>query len=194
MKRIGVTGGIGSGKTIVCRIFSTFGIPVYNADQAARRLMNESTDIHRQLQQTFGNEVIGEFNKPDRSKIASIVFGNPEALIKLNNIVHPAVFNDFVAWEQNQNAPYTIREAAILFESGLYKKLDHVIIVDAPEQLRIERVRERDQRDEDGIRKIIRSQWSSEEKIKLAWKTIINDEQQLLIPQVLEIHNLLLND
>ena len=193
MKRIGVTGGIGSGKSIVCKIFSLLGVPVYNADDAARRLMNSDTAIHEALKKLFGSSIIIN-GVPDRVKIASSVFENDELLNKLNNIVHPAVFADYELWEQQQNTSYTIREAAILFESGLYLKLDHTILVDAPEAMRIERVKQRDGRSAEAVKNIIQRQWTSEKKKLHAWRVINNDETELVIPQVLQIHNDILND
>jgi dephospho-CoA kinase len=190
--RIGLTGGIGSGKSVIARIFRILGIPVYDADLAARRLMETDETLIKDIQKVFGAEIYSE-GKLNRKLLASQVFKDESKLDTLNKLVHPAVLKDYNEWEQKQKAPYSIREAAILFESGNWQQLDHVILVDAPEDLRIRRVIQRDNRSEKEVREIISRQWTSEKKKELAWRLIRNDDSELVIPQVLQIHNQLLN-
>ena len=190
--RIGLTGGIGSGKSVVAKIFRLLGIPVYDADSAARTLMESDPDLRNKIRQTFGEDVYND-EKLNRKLLASRVFGNEELLAQLNELVHPAVLEDYSEWDKRQQAPYSIREAAILFESGNWKQLDHTILVTAPEKLRIKRVLLRDNRPEKEILDVISRQWTDEKKKPLAWKIIHNDDKQLVIPQVLTIHNQLIN-
>ncbi|HOS49218.1 MAG TPA: dephospho-CoA kinase, partial [Bacteroidia bacterium] len=180
--KVGITGGIGSGKSIVTRIFKSLEIPVYNADDAAKRLMNTNPILRSNLQKLFGEEIFPQEGQFDRKKLAAIVFHQPELLQKLNNLVHPAVGIDYQEWQQKQKAPYTIREAAILYESGTHVDLDAVIMVDAPENLRIERIKERDSRTENEIKAIIQQQWSSEELRARANFIIDNDDTHPVIP------------
>jgi len=192
MLRVGITGGIGSGKSIACRIFSCLGIPVYDADLAAKKMMNEQVELHDELIRHFGKEVFNEEGILNRSHLAKIVFNDENQLNKLNQLVHPYVMKDYEMWTQTLNgAPYSIREAAILIESGTYYDLDCILLVEAPEELRIKRVMERDQRSRKEVKAIISRQWTSEEKKKFATFSILNDEQQALIPQVLHLHELL---
>lgn len=186
--RIGVTGGIGSGKSLVTSLFRLHAIPVYDADAEARRIMDTDEQLQSAIRNAFGNEVVTE-KSINRRLLASLVFNDENRLGILNNLVHPFVKRDFEIWEGKQTAPYTIREAAILFETGLWKDLDHTILVDAPEELRLRRVMLRDNRSEAEIKNIFSRQWSSEKKRELAWRIIENDELHLVIPQVNAIHN-----
>lgn len=188
MLKVGVTGGIGSGKSMVCNLFKCFEVPVFNADEAGRRLLAEDKNIIEQVQYIFGAEIIIG-GKPDRKKIAEIVFNNPEKLTKLNSVIHPAVRKNFNEWAAEQTAPYGIDEAAILFETGIYKQLDFIILVMAPEQLRIKRVMQRDGSDERYVKERMKNQWSDEQKKKMADFVIMNDDMIPLLPQVMEIHN-----
>lgn len=192
MKKVGITGGIGSGKSIVCQIFRLLGIPVYSADAHAKRLMQESPALRKALIKTFGENVYKTDGALDRQYLAGIVFHDAAKLDQLNQLVHPAVVEDYAQWVlQFPNAPYTLREAAILYESGTWKDLDAVLLVDAPEELRIKRVMTRDGRKEAEIRAIISRQWTSEKKKEYANYIIENDETHMVIPRVLEIHQLL---
>ncbi len=191
--KVGITGGIGSGKSIVTKIFKSLGIPVYNADDAAKRLMNENQSLRNQLQEIFGNDIFPKEGLFDRKKLASIVFQQPELLQKLNSLVHPAVGKDYQEWQKKQNAPYTLREAAILYESGTHIDLDAVIMVDSPENLRIERIKNRDGRTEGEIKSIMQRQWPAGDLRSRANFIIENDETHPLIPQVLAIHQQLLS-
>lgn len=165
MITIGLTGGIGSGKTTIAQWFQEKGIPVYNSDFEAKKLMNENEDLIQQLIELFGDETYknGEYN---RSYVASKVFNDKELLNQLNAIVHPAVFKHFDEWLDNQNSSFVVKEAAILFESGSYKDCDYIISVIADEEIRIDRVAKRDQLNEDQIRDRMKSQWTDEQRIE----------------------------
>lgn len=165
MITIGLTGGIGSGKTTIAQWFQEKGIPVYNSDFEAKKLMNENEDLIQQLIELFGDETYknGEYN---RSYVASKVFNDKELLNQLNAIVHPAVFKHFDEWMDNQNSSFVVKEAAILFESGSYKDCDYIISVIADEEIRIKRVAKRDQLNEDQIRNRMKSQWTDQQRIE----------------------------
>lgn len=165
MITIGLTGGIGSGKTTIAQWFQEKGIPVYNSDFEAKKLMNENEDLIQQLIELFGDETYknGEYN---RSYVASKVFNDKELLNQLNAIVHPAVFKHFDEWLDNQNSSFVVKEAAILFESGSYKDCDYIISVIADEEKRIDRVAKRDQLNEDQIRSRMKNQWTDEQRIE----------------------------
>lgn len=183
---VGVTGGIGSGKTLVTKIFSVLNVPIYYADERAKGLMN--TSLQQLISSAFGEDsyVNGKLN---RAYLASKVFSNAAQLKKLNAIVHPAVAIDFEQWIQNQgNVNYVLKEAALLVESKSYKQLDKLIVITSPLQLRVDRIKVRDSfRSEKEILDIISNQSSETEKLKRADFVINNDEQNLLISQVVEI-------
>lgn len=187
MLKIGLTGGIGSGKSTVAKIFETLGIPVYYADTEAKRLMNSSETLKKVIRQNFG-EATYENDQLNRKYLAGIVFNNPEKLELLNALIHPVTINDAEQWMQQQSAPYSIKEAALLFESGAAENLDFIVGVYAPQALRIKRVMKRDGLTADEIMKRINRQVNEEMKMKLCDFVIINDEQELLIPQVLKLH------
>lgn len=192
MLRVGITGGIGAGKTTVCKIFQALGISVFDADLSAKRLMAEDPDLRNQLISQFGPASFGDDGTLNRKYLAEKVFVNETELNRLNQLVHPFVIKDFESWIQKiPDAPYTIREAAILLESGTHKDLDVIIIIDSPEDLRIKRVIQRDKRSESEVRSIISKQWPMEKKQKFASFIIQNNEKQFLIPQVLHLHELL---
>lgn len=187
MLKIGLTGGIGSGKSTVAKIFEVLGIAVYYADDAAKRLMNEDENLKQQIIRHFGKEAYTNGGL-DRSHIAKMVFHNKEKLALLNSLTHPAVMHDSEEWLKGQNAPYTIREAALIFESGINKYLDYVIGVSAPEPLRIERTMMRDQVSREEVLKRMENQMAENDKIRLCDFVIYNDEKQLIMPQVLALH------
>ncbi|HMU46308.1 MAG TPA: dephospho-CoA kinase [Chitinophagaceae bacterium] len=186
MLKVGLTGGIGSGKSTVAGIFEMLGIPVYYADEATKRLMNTSPEIKEAILTNFGEQsyVNGELN---RKFIASIVFSNKEKLELLNSITHPATIEDAEKWMSEQNSPYVLKEAALLFESGAAEKLDYVIGVYAPQHIRVKRVMERDKVPVEEVMKRISRQIDEEMKMKLCDFVITNNEQKLVIPQVLEL-------
>jgi dephospho-CoA kinase len=187
--KIGITGGIGSGKSIVCSIFKLLGVPVYHADDHAKYLIENDTDIRAQIISLFGNKAYNG-NIYNRKYIASIVFTNDSLLTKLNEVVHPHVAKDFTLWaEQFNESDYIVEEAAILFESNANKKMDYNILVDAPEELRIERVMKRDHLNEEEVRKRIRKQFSTVKIRHLVDWIIVNNNKQLILPQILKIHS-----
>ncbi|MBS1683071.1 MAG: dephospho-CoA kinase [Bacteroidetes bacterium] len=187
--RIGVTGGIGSGKSLVCKIFSSLGIPVYDADSRAKKLMNEDALLCDQIKKKFGAEsyVNGLLN---REYLSRYVFNDSQKLQELNELVHPRVLEDSERWIiKNKEATYIIKEAALLFESGSYKTLDKIIVVSAPEELRVKRVLLRDRgRTKEDVAKIISNQMNEQEKTSRADFIIRNDESTLVVPQVLNLH------
>ena len=187
MLKIGLTGGIGSGKSTVAKIFETLGIPVYYADAEAKRLMNSSETLKKVIRQNFG-EATYENDQLNRKYLAGIVFNDPEKLELLNALIHPVTINDAEQWMQQQSAPYSIKEAALLFESGAAENLDLIVGVYAPQALRIKRVMKRDGLTADEIMKRINRQVNEEMKMKLCDFVITNNEQELLIPQVLKLH------
>ena len=187
MLKIGITGGIGSGKSTVAKLFEVLGIPVYYADDAAKQLMNENEVLKQQVQKEFGNEAYTN-GKLNRKYIADIVFTNPEKLELLNSIVHPATLKDAEEWMNKQTTPYTIKEAALIFESGAQEQLDYVIGVYAPTPLRIQRTMQRDNISREEVIARMNKQIDETIKMRLCDFVITNDEQELLIPQVLTLH------
>jgi dephospho-CoA kinase len=189
MLKIGITGNIGSGKTTVSKIFEVLGIPVFYADDAAKKVMVEDPILIDALKEAFGAEAYFNDGALNRKHIASIVFNNETELTKLNSIVHPAVFRAFDNWVgQVKNAPYVMKEAALLFESTSYKMCDYSIMVTAPLELRIDRVMKRDGLTRKEIKSRDARQLPEEKKIQLADYVIRNDDTELVIPQVLELH------
>lgn len=191
MIKVGLTGGIGSGKTTVAKVFEVLGIPVYYADLAAKRLMNEDVELKEKIKQHFGNDVYKD-EKLDNRILAQIVFSSEEKLNLLNSIVHPSTINDANVWMQKQSTPYTLKEAALLFESGAAELLDYVIGVTAPAPLRLQRVMQRDNSSREEVMARMNKQMDEAIKMKLCNFIITNDEQQLLIPQVIALHEKLL--
>ena len=191
MKIVGLTGGIGSGKTTVAKMFTEIGIPVYIADVEAKLLMNRSKVIKRKLIKLFGDKAYCN-NVLNKSFIADKIFNNKALLAEMNAIVHPKVASHFKRWLQKQKGFYCIKEAAILFENGSYKNCDFLITVTAPESLRIERVIKRDKSDIAKVKAIIKNQWSDDEKIKLSDFVIVNTTLEYTQKQVLQIHKKIL--
>lgn len=188
--RIGVTGGIGSGKSMVCKIFSILGIPVYDADDRAKSLMVEDQHVIRSIIKNFGEKAYFDNGELDRAYLANHVFNDRKQLKIINAIVHPAVANDFEMWcTRNKDCQYVIKEAALLVESGSYKSLDFLVTVSASEEIRIARVLARDpHRTKEQVQKIIANQLNDAEKISKSTFVITNDGHSLVIPQVLKIH------
>ncbi len=192
--KIGITGGIGSGKSTVCKIFKLLGIPVFEADIVAKELINSNEEIKNELIQLFGNNIYDSNKKLNKKMLADLIFNNENLLEKVNNLVHPIVRNEFVLWHQKQNSKYVVHEAAILFESGFYKMMDFTILVSAPEIARVERVVKRDKLQPEMVESRIKKQWRDEEKRTLANIELVNDNKHLLIPQIIEIDKKLKTD
>ncbi len=193
MLKIGVTGGIGSGKSLVCEMFQLLGVPVYNADEQAKKLVNSDRQIIDSLTTKYGQDIYSK-GVIDKKRLAGIIFNNKEELKFVNETIHPRVFAHFDEWlELNHHHKYIIKEAALLFESGSYKDLDKVILVAAPEEIRIKRVVERDKTNEKAVKKIIESQMSENEKQQKSNYIINNDNTVLIIPHILELHNEFIN-
>lgn len=190
---VGITGGIGAGKSIVSRIFEVLGIAKYDADTQAKWLMNNDVTLKLKIKTLFGEQAYSH-NELNRAYIASQVFDNKPLLNQLNNIVHPAVAADFASWTAQQSSPYVLKEAALLFEAGSYKLLNKIITVTAPESIRISRVKNRDGRSEEQIRSIITNQMKEDEKVAKSNYVIMNDDSHLVIEQVLSIHHSILEE
>ncbi|MDB5221612.1 MAG: dephospho-CoA kinase [Chitinophagaceae bacterium] len=187
MLKIGLTGGLGSGKSTVAHIFEVLGIPVYYADAASKRIMNDDEKVKEAVQKAFGKEVYPK-GKLDRKYLAEIVFKDEKKLELLNSIVHPATLLDAAEWMNKQTSLYTIKEAALIFESGSHQSLDYIIGVKAPLLLRLQRAMKRDNISKDEAMARISKQLNEEIKMRLCDFIIVNDEQQMVIPQVLELH------
>ena len=192
MKKIGITGGIGSGKTYVASVFQSFGIPIFNADIQAKKIMTSSRKLIKLVKEEFGNDIYKDSDL-NKEKLSSIVFSNSDKLQKLNSLVHPIVKEEFNNWCKKQTSSYVIKEAAILFESNSHIGLDAVICVSAPLDLRMKRLLNRDDYSEKEIKKRIENQISQEEKEKLSDYIIINDEKELLLPKIIKIYKELLS-
>jgi dephospho-CoA kinase len=188
MKKIGLTGGIGSGKSYVAEVFRHLGVPVFNSDDEARRIQETDQPVRNAIAAAFG-DVFQADGKLDRKKLASVVFADRQKLQQLNAIVHPAVGKAFVRFCTLHVAkPYVIKEAAIIFELGLDEQMDGTILVSAPEKVKIERVMHRDSVTESEVRARMQKQWSDEEKKERADYFIDNDGQKAILPQVLRVH------
>jgi dephospho-CoA kinase len=188
--QIGITGGIGSGKSLVCKIFHCLGAPVYDADSHAKELMTTDGILVSEIKKEFGVLSYNVDGSLNRAYLSSTVFNDSERLKALNSLVHPRVGIDYKQWlEQQKMHPYVLKEAALLFESGSYQLLDKVIVVHANQKLRLQRVLKRDHhRTADQVLTIMKNQMSEEEKLKRADFMIRNDETTLLIPQVVSLH------
>lgn len=193
--QVGITGGIGTGKSLVSRIFNCLGTPVYDADSRAKNLMTTDGILIEQIKKEFGNLSYRDDGSLDRSFLSQATFGYPEKLKKLNSFVHPRVASDYQQWvAAHGKQKYVLREAALLYETGAYASIDKMIVVSSPEKIRIRRIMERDpQRTEEEIRTIMKNQWPEEEKMKRADYIIYNDDQHMIIPQVLRLHTQFVN-
>lgn len=190
--KAGITGGIGSGKSLACQIFRILEIPVFEADLEAKRLMDRDPEVRTRLIELAGSEIYMASGMLDRPRLAELVFNNSKLLQQVNGLVHPAVRQAFSDWAEQQAAPYVLMEAAILFESGSYRSLDFSILMTAPEELRIQRVMKRDGTDREQVISRIRNQWPEEKKRELADFIITNDESTFLTTQVLDVHKKIL--
>jgi dephospho-CoA kinase len=193
MKIIGLTGGIGSGKSTVCRIFEVLNVPVFYADDEAKALY-ESVQVIEAITKLLGNEILNEDGKIDRKKMAAVIFEDSEKLLQIQQLIHPLVKQRFEEWMDiyQKEALYCIREAAILIESGAYKDCDKIIVVTAPEEIRIQRVMKRDNCSEEEVKSRMAHQMKDSERLKYADFVINNDGKQPLIRQVIQIHHQLL--
>ena len=196
MKVIGITGGIGSGKSIVCKVFELLGVPVYYADSRANWLTNNDLQLKKEIKELLGRQAYDENGQYNRKWVASQVFDNPELLKMLNMLIHPRVFDDTKKWlKLHQNQPYVIREAAISNAAGKANDLDKIIVVSCPSDVRIKRIKQRDpQRSDEQIRAIIARQKTEEEFLKIADYQIINDDTQLVLPQILKLEQAILSN
>ena len=189
MLKVGVTGGIGSGKTTVCKVFELLGIPVFYADDVAKSIMHTDQVLKTDILNTFGESAYTKEGTLNRSYISSLVFNNKLELEKLNSLVHPAVFRAFDNWLLEQkDAPYVIKEAALLYESDSYKMCDESILVIAPTETKISRVKVRDGFSDEDVKLRMNRQFSYEIKIKFADHILNNDETELLIPKIIQLH------
>ncbi len=187
MYKVGITGGIGSGKSTVCAILAEFGVAVYDSDSRAKRLMNESDSLRERLVERFGSEVYCAEGL-NRIYLAERVFGNPEELKALNAIVHPAVMDDFDRWALEQEGSYVVLESAILFEASLDRRVDVSVAVMAPEELRIERAMQRDGAQREQIVARMNNQISDQERVERAKYTIVNIDIDNLRSDVEQLH------
>jgi dephospho-CoA kinase len=189
MLKIGITGGIGSGKTTVCKVFELLGVPVFYADDVAKSIMHTDPILKSGILDAFGQNSYTQSGELNRNYISSIVFNDKHELEKLNSLVHPAVFRAFDAWVLSQKeASYVIKEAALLYESDAYKMCDQSILVISPIETRISRVKARDGISAEDIQLRMNRQFSDEQKMKFADHILNNDEKQLLIPQIIQLH------
>lgn len=194
--RVGITGGIGSGKSTVCRIFhDALRIPVFYADIEAKRLLNSDPDLRKGIVEIFGPQAYAPDGSYDRVLVAKIAFSDPAKLAALNALVHPAVELASREWHDFQNSlgfPYTLKEAALMVESGSHAQLDFLMVVTAPEDLRVQRVMSRDGLREAEVRARIEQQMPESEKVRLADFVLVNDGRQMLLPQVWAAHQRIL--
>ena len=188
--KVGITGGIGSGKSTVCKVFRALGVPVFDADSEAKRLMTADADLAAAIRSAFGDGAYRSDGTLDRAYLAGRVFSDEKQLAVLNGLVHPVVIRAGEAWANSQHTPYNLKEAALLFESGSYRQSDYTILVTAPEATRIGRVVQRDGVTPDQVRARMAKQWTDGDKMPLADFVIVNDGKQAIIPQVLELDKL----
>lgn len=191
MLKIGLTGGIGSGKSTVAKVFESLGVPVYKADDEAKKLMATDPQLINLIKKHFSEEVYKE-GKLDKAYLASVVFNNKEKLNLLNSLVHPFTIEDGKSWMKRQQTSYAIKEAALIFESGSQGEFDFIVGVYAPETLRIHRTIQRDKTDKELVRLRMQNQIKEEIKMKLCDEVLINNEQELLVPQIIALHEKLL--
>jgi len=195
MLKIGITGGIGSGKSTVCNILRNLGVPIFDSDAEGRRLLNEDKGLIARVIKFFGKDMYNAEGTLDRVRMANLVFNDPKSLEKLMSIVHPKVNDSFDEWILDYAIrPYVVKEAAILFESGNYHDLDKIIHVFAPKHERMKRVMARDNSRKEMVEKRMRFQYSDEERNRLADFIILNEERSDLLPQVMELHEIFLNE
>ncbi|MCW3806593.1 dephospho-CoA kinase [Plebeiibacterium marinum] len=193
MISIGITGGIGSGKSTVCKIFETLGVPVYYADARSRMLTDSHPQIISGVKSLFGGQIYTQ-GKLDRKRVGEVVFKNKNLLNELNRIIHPVVAEDYIHWSrQHFDKPYVLKEAAILFESGAYKQVDKIVTVSAPRELKIMRVMQRDGVTREDVMSRMNNQWDDEQKVAKSDYVIYCNDTDLVVTQVLGLHEKLIN-
>lgn len=186
-KIIGLTGGIGSGKSTVAKVFTTLGVPVFDADSVAKNIYDDEPELLEQIKLQIGADVFNN-GKLDKTLLAQKVFANPTALEKLNSLVHPLVRKRFQQWLVENKAPYVIREAAILIESNSYQDCDEIILVSAPEDLRKARVASRSGLSHSEIEARMKRQWNDEQRRPYCQHELVNDEKTLITPAIVQLH------
>lgn len=191
MLKVGITGGIGSGKTVVCRLFEVLGVPVFYADTAARELTDTNPDLIAAIKEIFGEDIY-TLAGLDRKKAGRIAFADPDKLQQLNKVIHPATLKYAKEWMEIQTTPYAIKEAAIFFESATHKDMDLIIGVSAPMETRITRVMLRNEINREEVMMRISRQMDETEKMSLCDYIVLNDDKQALIPQVVALHQMLI--
>lgn len=187
MLKVGITGGIGSGKSVVCQVFHALGIPVFNADDAARYLMENDAALMQSIRHLLGDSVYKN-GKLDRAQVSAIIYREPGKLQQLNALVHPATISYSKDWFEKQHVPYVIKEAAIFFESGSYKDMNIMIGVHAPQEMRIQRAMKRGGLSREKVLSIMAQQMDEDEKMKRCDHVIVNDDVTAVLPQVLKLH------
>lgn len=192
MKKIGLTGGIGAGKSTVSKIFDYLGVPVYNSDLVSKNILLHNNDVSKKIILILGQSIL-TYNKIDLKKISKIIFNNKEKLNKINEILHNEVKIDYQNWIKKQQSKYIVKESAIIYESKIDTTFDKIIFVKCSQKTRIQRIIKRDQKDENQIMDIIKNQLTNEEIIKRCDFTINNEKNYLLIPQILKIHKEIIN-
>lgn len=192
MFKVGITGGIGSGKTTVCKIFEILNVPVFYADDVAKVLMITNSKLIREIKKNFGEDSYSPKGEINRKYIANQVFNNQKKLEKLNSLVHPQVFKEMDSWSDKQKSPYVLKEAALLFESKSYLQNDINILISSPIDLRFKRLIKRDNTTIEKIQERMDNQLSEKEKQKLANYMLNNNEEEFLISQVLKLHQIFL--
>tara|TARA_B100000886_G_C20423434_1_gene492693 strand:- start:707 stop:1282 length:576 start_codon:yes stop_codon:yes gene_type:complete len=190
MKRIGLTGNIGSGKTIIASCFEVLNIPIFNSDNVAKLLMNKDVNLKQSLIAEFGKDVFLN-NELNRKYLSKLAFNDDLVLKRLNALVHPVIQEAFEKWSIQQSGAYIIKEAAILFESNTYQSLDAIICISCPEEIRLKRILKRNDLSEKEVRQRMSHQWAEEKKISLSDYVITNDNTSLVIPQILSVHSAL---
>lgn len=191
MKKVAVTGGIGCGKSYICEVFETLGVPVFYADEEAKKIYQDQCFLEV-LKHHFGTSIFKE-GALDRPSLAEIVFQDVKSLNKLNSLIHPKVIENFQMWASGQNTPYVIQEAALIFEAHLEDLFDYVVCVDAPGEQALKRVMRRDTTDERSVRQRMANQMSVKEKREKSDFVIVNDGRCMLLPQILSLHEFLVN-
>ncbi|HAD97787.1 MAG TPA: dephospho-CoA kinase [Cryomorphaceae bacterium] len=185
---VGLTGGIGSGKSTVASLFAHLGVPIFEADAVSKQILDTDKELQGQLTELLGPGLVKD-GRVNKGFMASVIFNDEELLQQVNGLIHPAVGHAFAKWyASHKSTPYVIREAAILFESGTYKDCDHIIVVSAPLEMRVERVMKRNHISREQVMERVNKQWPEEQKLKLADSIIYNDHSQSVIKQVLKIH------